>query len=178
MRNIKSFILALACFCLTLTVLASSGTVLCVQLHSGKIDKFVLVEKPVVSFDGQYVSIKSSVMNADSAYKYVDVEKFYFDVVQDEIIVPDTIPDPGPIDEVERINENQNTTFEFAYDGRYAQIKGLGAKSQVAVFSVDGKRMQPKTVATSTAVTISMYELPTGIYIIRAGDKSIKIIRK
>lgn len=131
----------------------------------------------MVTFDGQYVSIKSPVMNADSAYMYKDVEKFYFDVEEDDYIEPEP---PGPEDAIDNLPENGKETvnFEFAYDGRYAQIKGLGAKEQVAVFSVDGKRMQPKIVVSPSSVTISMFELPAGVYIIRTANRSIKIIRK
>lgn len=177
MRYIKSFLINLAFSCLSLTALASSGAALYVQLRNGITDKFVLVEKPVVTFDGQHVSIKSSVMTVDSAYVYADVEKFYFDVVQDDYIGPEP---PGPGDAIDDLQKDgkEKVGFEFAYDGRYAQIKGLAAKEQVAVFSIDGKRMQPKTVVSPSAVTISMFELPSGVYIIRTANRSIKIIRK
>ena len=178
MKNVRTIFTVLLLGAIGLTAFAAGGHKLFVLLKDGTLDAFLLKEKPVVTFDGEHVSIKSSVMTLDSAYVYADIEKFYFDVVQDEII-DTTQVDPPIIDTVEELTEEKEASgFSFAYDGRYAQIKGLGMKAQVAVFSVDGKRMQPKTVATPTTVTISMYELPTGIYIVRSGQRSIKIIRK
>lgn len=178
MQNIKS-ILATLTFCfIGLSAHAEGGYKLLVKLTSEQVDTFALNVRPVVTFDGKFVNITSSEVTINKAYEYVDVEKFYFDVVQEETIDPTPVDPPTPVAVEELTEEKKAEGFSFAYDGRYAQIKGFGAKGQVAVFSVDGKRMQPKTVATSTTVTISMYELPTGIYIIRAGDRSIKIIRK
>lgn len=178
MRPIK-YILSLLLFTFVCQLTFAGGAVtLVLKLRdSDAVEKYKLATKPVLTFENG-TTLRITTSDVETTRDYADVEKFYFDVEEDEIIDPDTTPDPGPTDEVERIDENQNTSFEFAYDGRYAQLKGLEAKEQVAVFSVDGKRMQPKTVASPSAVTISMYELPSGVYIIRTANRSIKIIRK
>lgn len=178
MRTVKIIFASIVLCFIGLTAYAEGGYKLLVKLTSEQVDTFALNVRPVVTFDGEYVHIKTDEVHIDSAYVYDKVDKFYFDVIAEDVI-DSTDVEPIVIDEVEELpEETKSAGFSFAYDGRYAQIKGLGSKGQVAVFSVDGKRMQPKTVATSTTVTISMFELPTGIYIIRAGDRSIKIIRK
>lgn len=179
MKNVKAIFAALLLCVVGLTAFAAGGHKLFVLLENGKQDEYLLKEKPVVTFEGEFITISNSFMKVDSTYKYKDVKKFYFDVVQDEII-DTTQVNPPIIDAVEELTEDKKSEvgLEFAYDGRYAQIKGEEAKGKVAVFSVDGKRMQPKTVVTPTSVTISMYELPTGIYIIRTEKRSIKIVRK
>ena len=176
MRTFKTIFLAISLCFIGMKAYAEGGYKLLVKLKSERVDTFALNVRPVVTFDGKYVNITSEYVTINKAYVYADVEKFYFDVIAEDIINPDDGDETTPVEELPE--EKISTGFSFAYDGRYAQIKGLGSKNQVAVFSVDGKRMQPKTVATSTTVTISMFELPTGIYIIRAGDRSIKIIRK
>lgn len=178
MKKIKTIFAALLLCAVGLTAYAAGGHKLFVKLTDGTLDAFLLKEKPVVTFDGEYVSIKSSVMTVDSAYMYKDVEKFYFDVVQDEIIDTTQVePNPDAINELTE-DKKPETGLEFAYDGRMVQIKGLGEAPKVAVYNMSGVRMQPRMSITSKAVTFSVAELPAGIYVVRAGDRSFKIIKK
>ena len=177
MRSVKVIFFVILILGLNTEIFAIGGIRLFLKLKDkDKPEVYLLADKPIITFNGQQVVIKNSITEINTPYTYGDVEKFFFDVIAEDIIDTDDDDETTPVEELPE--EKISTGFSFAYDGRYAQIKGLGSKGQVAVFSVDGKRMQPKTVATSTTVTISMFELPTGIYIIRAGDRSIKIIRK
>lgn len=175
MRYIKYILSSLLiAFISQLTFAAGAVTLVLKLNNTDAVEKFKLASKPVVTFEnGTTLRIKST--DVETTREYADIEKFYFDVEADDYVEPE--PKPDTIDELYE-GANKKVNFEFAYDGRYAQIKGAEAKGQVAVFSVDGKRMQPKTVVTPTAITISMYELPMGIYIVRSGQRSIKIIRK
>ena len=178
MKSIKIILTAFLLLALTLGVNATGGIKLYVKIKSTeKLEGYLLADKPVVTFDGQNVQIKTADVEISTPYTYADIEKFYFDVVQDEIIEPDTIPD-DPTDNIEKEDAVEKVSFEFAYDGRVAQIKGLGEAPKVAVFNTAGVQAQPRTVITSNAVTITMSELPAGIYVIRANDRSFKIIKK
>ena len=181
MRYIKSLLIILVCSFLCLTAYAVGGHKLFILLIDGKSDAFLLKEKPVVTFDGESVHIKSAQMETTMPYKYKDVEKFYFDVVQDEIIDSTQVDpkpvDPDAIDELKDENKPEQV-LTFAYDGRTVQIKGLGNAPKVAVFNTTGVRMQPRMNITSTAVTFSVADMPAGIYVVRADDRSFKIIKK
>lgn len=157
-----------------LTFAAGAVTLVLKLKDSDAVEKFKLATKPVVTFeDGTTLRIKSEYV--DITREYIDIEKFYFEVEEDETIKPE--PEPDAIDELKE-DAVEKVSFEFAYDGRVAQIKGLGEAPKVAVFNTAGVQVQPRTVITSSAVTITMSELPAGIYVIRANDRSFKIIKK
>lgn len=175
MRHIKYILfLLLFAFVSQLTFAAGAVTLVLKLKNSDAVEKFKLATKPVVTFEnGDSLRIHS--IDVETTRAFTDVEKFYFEVEEDETIEPD--PKTDAIDELQE-DATEKVSFEFAYDGRVAQIKGLGEAPKVAVFNTAGVQAQPRTVITSNAVTITMSELPAGIYVIRANDRSFKIIKK
>lgn len=142
-------------------------------------EKYSFTIRPVLTFRGDSVLIETDSIEISTGYKYSEIEKFYFEVVEE--ILPSPEPEaeekPDAIDELQE-DAAEKVSFEFAYDGRTARIKGLGEAPKVAVFNTAGVRVQPKTDISNGAVAIAMYELPAGIYVIRANDRSFKIIKK
>lgn len=158
---------------------AEGGVTLFLQLKDGTQEKYSLLEKPVVTFDSENVLIKTRNAEVAVPFSFAQVEKFFFDVVEEPIITPDPQPEPQP-DAIGDLEDEQGhkTVLDFAYDGRTARIRGLAPDANVAVYALGGQRVQPSTTITSNSITIAMGELPAGIYIIRAGNRSFKIIRK
>lgn len=181
MRNIKHIAAFFIILFVSTASFATGGMTLFLKIKGAeKTEKYSLAEdKPVVTFDGKHVLIKTSTVEVATPYTYAEVEKFYFEMEED--ILPSPEPEeeekPDAIDDI-RDDAKQKVSFEFAYDGRSVVMKGFGEAPKVAVFNMAGVRMQPHTEVSSDRVAISMYELPKGIYVIRANDRSFKIIKK
>lgn len=177
--NIHIIVLLAALF-LNVATFATGGMALFIKLKSvDDPEKYSFTVRPVLTFNGDSVFIQTDSVEINTGYKQGEVEKIYFEVVEEVIPSPnaDIVPETDAINDLQE-EVKQKTSFEFAYDGRAVQIKGLGEAPKVAVFNMSGVRMQPRMSITPKGVTFSVAELPAGIYVIRAGDRSIKIIKK
>lgn len=150
-----------------------SASVLVVQLKNGDTEKYILEHKPQLTFDGNGVQITSEAVSTSATYTYAQIEKFYFDVTSND----DTKPTPDGIDELE--TEKAGTShFVFRYDGREAFIGGVEGVGEVAVFTMNGLRVRPVVRKASEGVYVNLSQLPAAIYLIHAGERTFKVIKK
>lgn len=65
----------------------------------------------------------------------------------------------------------------IAAHGSQFTVSGIKAGTPVAVFDVNG-RLAAQTKATGESVSLDATGLKSGIYLVRAGNKAIKIVKK
>ena len=174
MKGFKSIlILVVLSFLAVADAIAAGGITLFLLLKDGKSETYSLVEKPVLTFAGDSLLIQSATVTTAVPYGYSKVDKIYFDVV-----TPDDTPSEGgevPTD-IEKALEN--ASYSFAYDGKTVQISGAGDYPVVAVYGLNGMKVEAPSQVSSQQVLISLSALPKGIYVIRVNNRSFKIVKR
>ena len=151
MRNIATLLLFLA---LSFSAVAQNS--LAVYLNDGTSASFSIEEQPKITFSGEIFNITSA--NATMDFSRADVKNFKFE-------------------------ERTSTAVETPTTGSATvtddgiRIDGLSQNSSVALYNIAGKVLQTIT-ATDGSCTISLKELPSGIYLINYNNKTIKYIKK
>lgn len=149
---------------LALLFLLSIGTICTMRSHANSVElvvalidgtsqKYDVNEKPVVSFDSEYVYIKSTLIETSIAQS--EVERFFFN-------------DYTGVEET----ENQ---IAFKYDGNTITINGN--EYTTAIYDLSGiVRYSLPTYSGSTTIDISDYV--AGIYLVKINKQTIKIIKR
>ncbi|MBR4698710.1 MAG: T9SS type A sorting domain-containing protein [Prevotella sp.] len=150
---------------------ANTGDALIVEFNddSQAEEYFYLAEKPEVEFGADVVYIKSSSFTTE--FDYSSIKRIYFG---DDSKPSDT---PGPVTDI--ANEPTPNRFTFEYvDGQTVRMTGVDEAMQVALYSIDGKRMSTDAERNGDEVTIHLAGLQHGFYIIKTNKQSFKIYKK
>ena len=121
---------------------------LVIKLRDGNINTYFLSEKPTVTFPNGDVVISNGTIN--TRYMRSEVERFYF------------IFDDGS--DIGTVSLN-NVAFYFL-DGKNIQISGLKKNTVVSVYTLDGKNISTQKSDGTDSITVSLGNLPNGVYII------------
>ena len=126
---------------------SAAGTALKVSFIDGKSVTYVLSEKPKVTFSGDNMNIVSS--TASTSYQRSEISSITF--VQAQSAISDI--------------QANNTTYSFIDNVFESQ------GSEISVFSVRG------SMVAHGVNSLSLESLQSGIYIVKAGNQSIKICK-
>lgn len=149
------------------TVLAShDGDVLRIVFKDGSEFGYSLDEKPVVTFDGTSVLVKTSnfSMTLPDNYSYSDIVKIDF---VDKATTG-----------IEKSSQGSQLVTITYLDGENVIISGVDKQAQWRLFGIDGKQYQVPSNLAGDALTISLSPLVKGVYIIRIDKYSFKIRKK
>lgn len=123
----------------------ADGTALKVSFTDGSSATFVLSDKPRVSFSGDDMNIVSS--DASTSYPRQEIASITF------------------IDSDAGVDGILSDKLVYRYDGNAFEAQGL----DISVYSISGALM------TQGRDAVSLASVPAGIYIVKAGNQSIKI---
>lgn len=141
---------------LCFVVVAASAKSVVFTLSDGTLVYYLLggESNPMLHFkDGKVV------VNADT-YEFSDIKNFYISATDD----PNSI---------EQVLSRENVTFR----DNVVVIASSDVKS-VRVCSVGGGDVKAEVVKHADVITVSLKNLPKGIYVISAGASSIKVNKK
>ena len=149
------------------TVLAShDGDVLRIVFKDGSEFGYSLDEKPVVTFDGTSVLVKTS------NFSMTLPDNFLFsDIVKIDFVDKATSG-------IEKTSQTGHTMTITYLDGENVIISGVDKKAQWRLFGIDGKQYQVPSNLAGDALTIILTPLVKGVYIIRIDKYSFKIRKK
>lgn len=133
---------------LSLTVARADDYALKVTLYEGPAATYVLSSKPVVTYSDENVIIKSGTL--EDTYRIDDVKTLSF-----------VEPSSSGVKEIE-----QNVTYDFR-DNVFT-CEG----HEIRVYNLSGR-----SVASGYG-TVSLESLERGIYIVSAGTRTIKVVKK
>jgi len=157
-RNIISFMALLALLLLPGALWAANGTgqQLVLTQAGGNVTKFALADNPIITYSGNDIVVtcgdhvlQTSMANITS----VSFEKGSSSGIQ------------------ELRNQEVNPTFSF----NTASFEGLQTGSRIMVFTIDGKMISTVKADAEGKAHIDMSNLPSGVYILHAPNKSFKI---
>lgn len=133
-----------------------SEEMMLLHLKSGDIVRFELETKPVITFNGNLLSV------GNSHYSIDNVSKYTFSTTNSGIedIVADT-----PL---------------IHFDGRaLITVKSGDNPNNISLYSIDGKsRPIVFSMTPDGYMTADISELPLGYYLLRVGEKTIKIQKR
>ena len=136
------------------------GPRLVVWLKSGEKVVYELAEAPVTTFSGSQLIIRTNKVSAK--YERSKVQRYtYEDVVYLGIDLQ-----PGE----RRVQVNQ--------EGDEVTFRGLPVGTTASIYSLDGLLVGQVKATDSQPLTISLQNRPDGVYIVKAGTETIKVMKK
>lgn len=164
MKTIKKRNIALLVFLLMFvpsSMKAANPVITLIVLTKDKAEHyFALTDKPKVTFSGKNLKVTCSKASASATFALADVVRFTYKKL-----------DPTGIDEL--VEDPASLNFE---DGVLV-ISNLKANASVGVYTLDGKPVKQLHAARTGTFRLSLSELPSGVYIVKAGTITYKIAK-
>lgn len=164
MKTIKKRNIALLVFLLMLvpsSMRAADPVMTLIVLTKDKAEHhFALSNKPKVTFEGKSLKVTCSKASASATFNLADVIRFTYKKV-----------DPTGIDEL----IEDPTTLNF--DDGVLVISNLKANATVGVYTLDGKPVKQLKAAHTGTFRLNLSELPSGVYVVKAGTITYKIAK-
>ena len=135
------------------------GRHLVVWLKSGDRVVYDLAESPVTTFSGTQLIIRT--FKATASYERSTVLRYTYELVNTSISLQ-----PGER-RVQMDRESNGVTF-----------RGLPIGTIARVYSVNGMMVDQIKVTDDQPLTVSLQNRPNGVYIIKAGTETIKLMKK
>lgn len=135
---------------------ASAQSALVIELRDGSNAIFLLAENPRVTFAGEQLSIVSS--SATMEFNRRDVKNWHF------------VDTPSSV-------ENITAEAKAKLEGGALLISGITDDTAIALYSVDGVAVKYSAVIGGTC-TISLDDIPAGIYIVKFNNTTFKFLKK
>lgn len=134
---------------------ADGGCVMNVALRDGDVAKFLLADKPVVTYNGDDMTVTSP--TATFSYARKDVANITFDAAG-------------------YVADATDGKCQIAIDGRKLTVAGV---STVAVYGLDGCRVALKACGNGEAAVVDLDAVAAGVYVVALDDsKNFKILLK
>lgn len=137
----------------------TGGRCLVVWLKSGERVVYELAESPVTTFNGTQLII--STVKTTASYERNTVLRYTYELVNTSISLQ-----PG------------ERRVQIDRDGNKVTFRGLSAGTFARVYSVNGMLVSQTKVTDDQPLTISLQNRPNGVYIIKAGTETIKLMKK
>ena len=114
---------------------------------------------PQVTFEGNSLHIVSE--KADATYNLLDVLNFTYETQS-----------------VTGVNELREEPATIDYNNGELVVSGLKANDAVSIYAMDGKLVQQQTASRGGTFRLSLSSLPQGVYIVKVGNITYKIMKR
>lgn len=140
---------------------ADKQNTLFVLTKGNVLHQFVLADKPKVTFEGENLRVTCE-NNASASYtfKLADIVRFAYDAKS-----------------ASGIDEIAVKPAEISQEGDVIVISQIKAGTMVCVFSLDGKLVRQLDPRHSGTYRLNLSELPSGLYMVKAGNTTYKITK-
>ena len=138
----------------------TSGPRLVVWLKSGEKVVYELAESPKTTFSGKQLIIRT--VKATATYERKDVLRYTYE----NAVYLGIDLQPGE----RRVQMNR--------EGDQITFRGLQAGSTASVYAVNGTLIEQRKVVDDQPLTISLQNRPHGVYIVKAGTETIKVMKQ
>ena len=140
-------------------MLADNLNTLVVKMKNGAETAFFLKDKPNVTFEGTNLKVVSE--KTTTSFALADVLRFTY-----------VKRDPSGIDQ-QVINPT-----EISYEDGVLVISQIKAGASVGVYALDGKLVRQLKAQRAGTYRLSLSELPTGLYLVKADNVTYKITKQ
>ena len=156
MKNIKHLFAALLLL-LSVKISASDDTTLVLEMRDGSTANFLLVEKPTITFTGEFVKIVSEFCSAE--FTRSCVRKYHF-------------CDQTPNAVTETLLKST-----VAFDDNILVISDVPENTVIKIYTVSGVLAKSLTVIDGNC-SVSLDELITGTYVVSFNNTTFKFLKK
>ena len=132
---------------------------LIIQMKNGSENTFFLKDKPKVTFEG--VNLKVSATTGDVSFALADVQRFTYAKKS-----------------TTGISEQVENPTGVAFEGDVLVISQLKANATANIYALDGKLIRQLKPQRSGTFRISLSELPSGLYLVKADNVTYKITKR
>ena len=132
---------------------------LVVWQKSGEKVYFQLADMPETTFENGLLVIKTK--NTEVQYQLENILRYTYEGITSSI---DLMPN--------------DRSISVSRDGDDVTISNLHESTAVQVFAANGVLLETHTAKNGQPITISMEQRPAGMYIIKAGKDTIKLMRQ
>ena len=132
---------------------------LIIQMKNGSESAFFLKDKPKVTFEG--TNLKVSATSGNVSFALADVLRF-------------TYAKKSPTG----ISEQVVNPTEVTYENDVLVISQLKANAVASIYAIDGKLIRQLKPHRTGTYRISLSELPTGLYLVKADNVTYKITKR
>lgn len=139
---------------------AVGGSRLVVWLKSGDKVGYDLVDVPVITFSGSKFIIQTNKVNIP--YERKDVLRYTFEYTEETGI---------DLSSGER-------RVEINREGDELIFRGLQIGGTASIYAINGTLIEQRKVTDSLPLTISLKNRPNGVYIVKAGTETIKVMKR
>ena len=157
MRRLQLLLLVLLAW--PIGMLADNLNTLVVKMKNGAETAFFLKDKPNVTFEGTNLKVVSE--KTTTTFALADVLRFTY-VKRDPSGIDEQIVDPT----------------EISYEDGVLVISQIKAGASVGVYALDGKLVRQLKAQRSGTYRLSLSELPTGLYLVKADNITYKIMKQ
>lgn len=124
--------------------------------------QFVIAEaKPEVTFEGTNLKVTCAKTSASATFALADVLRFTY-AKSDGSGIDELADDPAAV----------------SFDKGTLVISQLKAGATVDVYNTDGRLVQQLKARRSGTYRLGLSQLPTGVYVVKAGDTTYKIMKR
>ncbi len=152
----KTFLLFL--WLLLPLALVAQVNVVVVETTAGERMEYSLSSEPRIVYDGSKVTLFTNTTTVN--FSPEEVEKVY--MAESSTNIHNVKDSDGSI----RIQHDR------------VCLSGYAASEPIMLFTIDGRQLQSHRIGTDGRLTISLSQLPSGIYIIKTRRQSVKITKK
>ena len=132
---------------------------LVVWQKSGEKTYFELNEMPETTFEDGLLVIRSS--KASASFQLENILRYTYEGVSPSAI--DLLPSERAV--------------IIAKDGDGVTFRNLPDGTSVSVYSANGVLVEQRTATASQSLTISIAKRPAGVYVVKAGKETIKLMK-
>ena len=145
--------------CLLLLIIGSTQTIaqtLVLHHANGSTTDVELYTQPLVTFENDKVLVKSSVLNME--FEKADVLRFTYKGSSQGIAAP-------------------HGDADMSRDGDRLVFRGVKPSDQVAVYTANGIRVPVRLQRSDNDATLSLSQIPTGVYLLSVNGRTSKFTR-
>lgn len=132
---------------------------LIILMKNGSENAFFLKDKPKVTFEG--TSLKVSAATGDVSFALADVMRFTYAKKS-----------------TSGINEQVENPTGVSFEGDVLVISQLKANTTASIYALDGKLIRQLKPQRAGTYRISLSELPSGLYLVKADNVTYKITKR
>ena len=131
-----------------------------VWLHNGGVNAYAFNERPVVTFEGDNLVVRTS-----------EEEVEYSDGVVHKFTIETTPPQPSGI-------SNPLVQPQIVIKRGDIALQGCKEGTKVRIYSLNGVLMSSSNIGTDGSVVVSTSQFPKGVYLIQTETLTYKFIKK
>ena len=132
---------------------------LIILMKNGSENAFLLKDKPKVTFEG--TSLKVSAATGDVSFALADVMRFTYAKKS-----------------TSGISEQVENPTGVSFEGDVLVISQLKANTTASIYALDGKLIRQLKPQRAGTYRISLSELPSGLYLVKADNVTYKITKR